>query len=346
MPSTIKPRGKKNTYWYLGHWNGREYRFSLRTTVQREAEFKKRQEDAKLSHPSYQVPRRINPTCDEFWDKYEEWMKKHREPATLAVQTIFWNQLLQFTKAKRLGDITQQNIESFKIYRRENGKTPTTINNALKDFQAMFNRAIKEKWFTGTNPVIDVERFVVDEAIPEYHSKEELERLLTVTEQKDIRLHWAVQLASLGGLRKREVAYLKWDVSFDWNPDAPLIKVAKHESFKIKTHQQRNIPMPMRIYDTMAPHVQESGYVFNSNKPSQGKSRYRWDCKKSLESALDEAGLTKEKPFQRLRTTFGSLHIAAGRPYALVAAWMGNSEKVVRRNYQGLMPYDNSINDL
>ena len=76
-------------------------------------------------------------------------MKKHREPATLAVQTIFWNQLIEFTRAERLGDITQQDVEAFKIHRYLKGKTLRTVNNSLKDFQAMFNRAIKEKWFTG-----------------------------------------------------------------------------------------------------------------------------------------------------------------------------------------------------
>lgn len=100
------------------------------------------------------------------------------------------------------------------------------MNNALKDFQAIFNRAIKEKWFTGVNPVLDVERFTLDETIPEYHSSEELERLLVIAERKDMQLYWAVLLAGLGGLRKREIIFLKWDVSFDWNPDFPLIKVA------------------------------------------------------------------------------------------------------------------------
>lgn len=278
-------------------------------------------------------------------------MKEHREPETLATQTVFWNQLRTFIKATRLGDLTTTDFNDFKAHRKQfgnNGKgnSDRSVNNALKDFQAMYNRAIKEKWFTGTNPVVDVERFTIDESIPQYHSKKELEELITIAEAKDQQLHWAVLLASLGGLRKREVVYLRWDTSFDWNPDAPLIKVAKHEEFKIKTHQQRNIPMPKRIYDAMVQHRKESGYVFNSNRHSQGKHRYRWDCKKSLESALDRAELTKERPFQRLRTTFGSLHIAAGRPYSLVATWMGNSEKVIRRNYQGLMPYDTSINDI
>ena len=34
-------------------------------------------------------------------------MRKHREPATLAAQTIFCNQLLEFTKAERLGGSTK-----------------------------------------------------------------------------------------------------------------------------------------------------------------------------------------------------------------------------------------------
>jgi len=346
MPSKISRRGKKGIWWYFGHWNGVQHRFSLKTTEKHQAQFEQRQYDAKFCRPTFRRPKRKNPTCKAFWSDYVEWMREHREPATLRVQSVFWKQLMDFTKAKHLGDITKQDLEAFKRFREANGIAQQSINNSLKDYQAMFNRAIKEGWYTGGNPATDVERYTIEQTLPEWHSKEALEALANAAEHKSQNLYWTVLLAAYGGLRKRELVYLRWETSFDWDIDKPLIKVVSHDEFRIKTHHHRHVPMARIIYDAMVPHKKASGYVFESNRSSEGKHRYRWDCKRSLQTTLKQAGLSTQLPFQRLRITFGSMHIRRGRPYGLVAAWMGNSERVIRRHYQGLLPYDSAIDDL
>ncbi len=346
MGSEIRQRGKKGTWWYYGFWNGRPHRFSLRLTNKREAEAKKRNWDVRLSDSDYRATKKKNPTCQEHWEKHKAWMQEHREPRTLETHEMFWNQLLEFTKARRLGDIGKENIEQFKKHRKQEGNGNQTVNNGLKDIQAIYNRAIKEGWYTGTNPVIGVERYPVTQKVRDSHSKEELERLVSLAEERDRCLHWIVLLLGYAGLRRKELVYLKWDLCFDWNSKKPLIKIVAHEDFKIKTHQERNIPMPRVIYEAMAPYAEESGYVFESNVPNGGKHRYRYDPRKALTTLLKDAGLTTNDPFQRLRRTFGSIHIARGRPAGIVAAWMGNSESVIRKHYAGLMPYDSQIDDV
>lgn len=129
-------------------------------------------------------------------------MREHREPATLRVQTVFWNQLMDFTKAKHLGDITKDDLNSFKQFRESQGIAHQSINNALKNYQAMFNRAIKKGWYTGSNPIAAVERYTIEQILPVWHSKLQMDNLVARAGQKGRNLHRAALIAGYGGLRK------------------------------------------------------------------------------------------------------------------------------------------------
>ncbi len=86
-------------------------------------------------NPEADAQDKRNPAVGEFWDCYHAWLQEHRRPETIKVQTVFWRQLVEFTRAKRLGDIKRADIERFKAHRKRLGKAPQSINNALKDIQ-------------------------------------------------------------------------------------------------------------------------------------------------------------------------------------------------------------------
>lgn len=140
-----------------------------------------------------------------------------------------------------------------------------------------------------------------------------------------------------------EVVNTKWEwLVFD--DKKPLIHVQACEGFTIKNHQDRLIPMSRRIFDAFYPHRKPEGFVFESDRKSEGKSRYRFDPKKSLDAVLEDAGLTTEDPFQRLRRSFGSIHVIKGKSIYSVSKWLGHSSvRVTERHYAGLQAYDPDI---
>lgn len=342
MASVFK-RG--DTWWVAYYVHGKLTRRSLKTTNKRVAEREKQALEAQLISPHRLVQKEQNPSVDVFWSKYvNEYAKEHKRPRAIERTESFWCQLLDFTKAQRLGDISKRDIEAFKLRRRQLGNSEQTVNNALRELKALFNRAIKMELYTGANPVTGVEMYPIDKRMPEFHTEKELHGLLSVAGKHGRILKRVVLLCGWAGLRKNELANTRWEwMDFD-NPKGPVIHVKQFPGFDIKDHEDRSIPMNKRIYDEFYPDRQPEGFIFESGTQSQGRNFYRFDPKRSLMAALKEAGLTTADPFQRLRHTFGSLLAQKGVSIFKVSKWMGHSSvQVTERHYAGLHAYDPEI---
>lgn len=331
-------------YWTEYFQHGERIRESLKTTDRDIAERERNAIEASLLDPHLRVKQSKNPDVSVFWEKYLAWAREHKRPRTIDTEIVSWEQLIEFTKAKRVGDIRKSHIEAFKKHRRKTGNSDQTVNNKLKDIQAMFNRGIKEGWFTGENPVIGVERYKIHKVLPTFHTEDELNRLLEAARRQGQSVEWTVLLGAWAGLRKLEIVNARWEW-FNFDKKRPQISVKRFEEFELKDHEERIIPMNRRIYDTLFPYRKNEGFLFMSAPSSNGKYRYRFDCRKSLDAALQAAGLNTDKPFQRLRETFGSLLVEKGVPIAKVSRWMGHSSiRTTERHYIGSLGYDDSIN--
>ena len=336
---------RSGTWWIAYSQGGKLVRKSLKTDKKRIAEREKQALEAILLEPNRRAPQEKNPLVDDFWSQYlSTYATDHKRPGAIRRTTTFWKQLLEFTHAARLGDITPKKLEDFKRWRKKKGNSDQTINNALREIKALFNRAKKMDLYTGLNPVLKVPMYPIAKTMPEFHTEAEILRLLDVAEKKGIVLKRVVLLCAFAGLRKNELANARWEW-FDFsNTQKPIIKVKRFPGFDIKDHEDRAIPMSKRIYEEFFPDRQESGFIFDSGKTTQGKSDYRFDPKKSLMSALKEAGLTQADPFQRLRHTFGSLLAQKGTSIYKIARWMGHSSvTVTEKHYAGLQAYDDEI---
>ncbi len=78
----------------------------------------------------------------------------------------------------------------------------------------------------------------------------------------------------------------------------------------------------------------------------QWNGRYRFDPKKSLDAALKDAGLSLSDPFQRLRRSFGSVHVIRGKSICHVSKWLGHSSVTVTEKHYvhlGAKAYDSDI---
>lgn len=334
---------RSETWWISYYVNGKQVRESLKTSNKRIAEREKQAREAELLKPHRRVAEKKNPPVDIFWERYLEYANAHLRERTIEIQTLFWGQLMEFTKAQRLGDIRQKDIEEFKRWKKEKGAADQSVNNALKDIQAIYNHALKLGLYTGPNPAKGIERFKLQKKMPEFHSEKEAIALLKIARQRGQQVERVILLGVWAGFRKGEIVNARWEW-LDFNKTKPLITIKGFPGFDIKDSEDRAIPMSQRIYDALYPHRQNAGFIFESDRPSEGKNRYRFDPRKALISTLKEAGLTTKNPFQRLRHTFGSLHAQKGVSIFKVSKWMGHSSvKVTERHYAGLQAYDSEI---
>lgn len=344
MGSRIEQRGKRGTWWYLGFFNGRKFRESLKTTVKNVAEREQRIRDAKYQDPAFMPTRKLNPTVGEFWQEYEAWAIEHRSKATVEVQRHLWNSIITFTKAQRMRDFRPQDFERMKRRRQAMGKagwSETTCNSALKDFDAIWRRGVNMGWITGESPAAHVERFTVTRREITFHTRQDIEQLLEAAGD-DQQLRWAILLMGFAGLRRAEMAFLRWE-NLVFDAKASFIRIRECDGFRPKTRQERTIPMHRRIFSEMHPFRQESGPVFVSGRKNEGKHRYPYDCKRALTSAIKRAGLPDADPFQRLRRSFGSMLVQEGVSIFKIARWMGHSVKIAEAHYAALLQHDGDI---
>ena len=135
--ASIFKRGK--TWWVAYYANGKLVRRSLKTTNKRIAEREKQALEANLLDPHRMVPEEKNPLVEVFWDEYlRNYANGHKRPRAIERTESFWRQLLEFTNAKRLGDITRKDIEDFKTWRTSLGNSDQTVNNALREIKAVY----------------------------------------------------------------------------------------------------------------------------------------------------------------------------------------------------------------
>lgn len=337
-----------DTWWIKYSQSGRVYRESFKTKSKPAARRELQAREVLLLEGHQLAPAKKNPTLDDFWDKYLDWATEHIRPRSIEAATNSWRHLTSYVKATKLGDITHSDIEAFKRAMRKAKKSPTSVNHYLIDIGAIFNRGIREGWYTGQNPVERIERYKVPRTKPEFHSEEDLNNLLEAAKERGRDIEWTVLLGGWAGLRKMEIVNTRWEW-LDFDKKRPLIYIQAFPGFTVKDHEDRTVPMSRRIYSALYPHRKSEGFLFKSGRRNEGRSRYRFDPKKGLDIALKEAGLTLKDPFQRLRRFFGSVHVGKGKSIYHVSKWLGHSSvQVTERHYLHLGPkaYDADIDAL
>lgn len=188
---------KRGDVWWLSYWvHGERVRKSLKTRSKHVANREKQAIEAELSKGYHRAAAEKNPAVGVFWAKYLDWANDHKRPRSIDTAETAWRYLVEFTKVKKVGDITPADIEAFKKSRRGRGNTPTTVNNFLRDIQAVINRGIKLGLYTGANPVVGVERYKVERREPEFHTEEDLNRLLEAATARGQALEWTVLLGA------------------------------------------------------------------------------------------------------------------------------------------------------
>lgn len=131
-----------------------------------------------------------------------------------------------FSSSKLIQKITPENIEKFKQYLLDEGKSKATVNRYLEQLSSMFTLAINNEWLR-ENPCRKVKKFP---------NKNYVIRYLTETEEKRLfqylptYLKPIVMMALKTGLRKANILQMRWEqIDFNLNRiEVPNNKGNKH----------------------------------------------------------------------------------------------------------------------
>ena len=289
-----------------------------------------------------------NPTVEEFWDMFEPYARDHKRPGTVASDQQAWEKIVRFTGARRVGDITPRHIERLKTTLKKSGfegrpVAIATINRVLRHLKAIFNQGIRQGLFRGPNPVLKVELYKTTKTIPDFLTGNEVERLLDAAKEHSQEIHWVILLGVYLGLRKNEIVNCRWE----WfNFHQRMVKVTKSNTFQIKDHEERTIPLSKRLIEALTPHRQESGYLFEERKRPGKVGRYRFDPHRDFRIVAIAAGVPNSS-LQQCRRTFGSLLAQEGVSIFKISRWMGHSSvNVTARHYLGLQEFDDDIDKI
>ena len=347
---------RDKTWWVKYSRNGRTVRRSLKTTNKRLAEREKQALEAELLRPHRKAPEDKDATIADVRARWDSWaganLTRKAHETQRGRMDIF---LANLKPAPRLmGDIGRQDVEDFIEAQSKRGLSKASINNYLRDVSAFYGHATKTfEMYTGPNPAFGIKRHKVDTSPPPYLNAEQVQAITQAAREYDAEngthMLWFFMLGLYAGMRLREIGYTRWE----WmNWPGKLITVTPVEEFSTKSKKPRTIPMHRLIRREMEPHAEQTGYVFESGRASEGKSHYRFDPKRSFRAILKRAGVeqvyTTGKPanvtVQVLRYTFGSRLVQEGESMKKVSAWMGHSSvRVTEKHYLHLLAYDEGI---
>ena len=288
----------------------------------------------------------------EFERLYFEWAETGRNvrARTVEMKRTWWRCFVGFAKARRMGSVTAAQVEGFKTFLVNKGPkgkplSKTSANIALRSIASMFSLGVQKGWIE-RNPAKGIKQYSVTEtrrSKQDFLTREERDRLVAAAKEHSTNMYWFVLLCAFAGMRKMEAVNARWEW-FDF--EGRVITIKEYGEFQLKDAAERTIALHPLIREALLPHAKAEGYLFESNRPSEGKWRYRWDPKRSLETVAEAAGVEGVSA-QVLRITFGSIAVQAGIDIYQVSEWLGHSDvRVTRQHYAALLSHNPDIEKL
>ena len=253
---------------------------------------------------------------DEFFSFMLDWIKRHKSAPTAKRYTEVLNHFRHFCGERHFGflaDIRPRHIEEYKAWRAPHVGA-RTISYELATLGHFWRTAIQLE-YTEDNPVSRVARPRAVKPPPRYLSRDEIARLLEVSEpyQKAV---WTTLL--LTGMRRGELEALEWsDIDFKGR----TIAVRGRKDWQPKMGQSRGIPM----HDDLIPVLEHlpkrsDRLVFCTEEGTSLNHLWR-----SFKRCCKRAGIENASP-HTLRHTFASHLVMAGVDLPTVGEILGHRD--------------------
>jgi integrase len=269
-----------------------------------------------------------------------------RKPATLeGYESVLRVHLVPFFGDVPLERITPSGIEQFLAAKRDEGRAPKTIRNALIFLNSIYAYA-ERHGLVAVNPVRMVDKPRTPErAEVRFLDETELEALLrTVPSDALGRVEAPLYVtAAMTGLRMGELLGLRWE---DIDRTARRVRVrqtfVRGEFTTPKSARgSRSVPLAARVARELDQLHRATAFGADPDlvfgHPVLGRPIDRSKVLKRFKAALVTAGV-REVRFHDLRHTFGTRMAAAGVPMRTLQEWLGHRDFATTLIYADYQP--------
>ncbi len=250
-----------------------------------------------------------------------------------------------------LGSVTPAIAREFLAGILDNENKPANRNRGQSACSTFYNWLVQGE-YVSQNPFAGIKQ--LREAHGEkdivYCTKDERERIIAMARDSEWPDWLAVPIAFYAGIRKGEIARVKWsDVLFD--EGRIIVPITK-------TKERRVLPLPNALRKMLeeVPENRRHGYVVamppefdrvfrlenlhrKIKKLNKGFGRFKDGAKNKTESERDKKAIPDERiAWNAWRHTFGSLLAQAGVSLDKISSWMGNTPDACRRHYAQFVP--------
>ena len=285
----------------------------------------------------------IDPTVKEFYEEVIQWVKDNKRASTVSSYQTIWKEVLKYLKPKYVSDITEEKLLSMFRAMRDKGIMDKTIIGKISNLLMIFNIGLKQKLYTGPNPVKGISEILnlKVEASPRVRSLSvnQLSTLIGIAKNQSRDMYLAICISGYSGLRKGEVANLRWeDIDFESNHidirDKKLNLKKGIVAWKPKTNAGvRVINLLPELKEILLPYQKESGYVIEKIS-----NRSQWNLQNDFEAIRKEFNVPWFS-FHTLRHTFVTILFDQGVKMKYVSMMLGHeSESITEKIYYHFDP--------
>lgn len=249
------------------------------------------------------------------WDMYRHWL------SSFAADNLHL----------RLAELTPVFVERWKM-RLSQTYSPASINIALRSLKAALNHAVRQG-LIDRSPMIGVRMALVPKrTFPPFITMEQF-KTVVLPSVKDQRHRVAFCLAMLAGLRRREIAFLRWDqIDFERSE----IRIESNEAFQTKSGHGRVVPLYATLRAELEKLPRSGEYVLrakNRRPDDHALSRAWLKVRKRLNGALPPI------PLHGLRHSFATwLAGEVGLNLKAIQAILGHGDIQTTMLYAHIQP--------
>jgi site-specific recombinase XerD len=200
---------RSDIWWTCISHNGRKIQKSLETSDKKLAQAIEAKIRTEIVEGKYYE--RLTGQYKTFKDMMDRFMKEYAPTVSLNTQEgykYYLKNLSRFFGNPGLMSITPKIVAKYKLYRRDNGASPSTVNRELYMLSKAFNLAVKEWEWLKDNPVSRVQKERENNEVDRWLTEDEERRLLG---NSPGWLREIIVFALNTGLRQDELLSLEWN---------------------------------------------------------------------------------------------------------------------------------------
>ena len=279
-------------------------------------------------------PKKEVPTLKDFASRFLEGASANRQKASTvaAKQSILTNHLLPHVGAKRLDEVTPEDIARLKYGLR--GRSPKTVNNILTVWSAIYTSAVDLAVVERRPCAIPLLR--VPKASAAFHDFGEYARLVEAARHESTLAVVIVLLGGDAGLRCGEILALQWS---DVDLAQRQLTVARSDWHGhvagTKSGRVRHVPLTTRLAAALHAHRHLRGSLVACQ--TDGQPLTQMILYGAIRRAARRAGVTRYG-IHMLRHTFCSHLAMRGAPARAIQELAGHQDLGTTQRYMHLSP--------